>query len=299
MENNSNEEMISKLKESEQKFRILFESSPAVITISNLADSKLIDVNNNFTLLTGIKKEDAINKLTLDLDLWTKKEDRDWLLLTLKEKGEAKNKEFQFKNKDGQILTGLLSAQILHVADKPYIVASIYDITDRKMAEEKLKQSENKFKNLFNNSGIGMFRSRLDGSELLDANDQFLSVTGYTRDESVGKPSMVLWYDPKERDDILKLLKENDRLSRFKFRLKNKAGEIKYCVISLFLYQEDKILEGTIEDMTEQKKAGDELAVKFQEIEKLNRLMVGRELSMVDLKDKIAELEAKLAPNKI
>jgi len=55
------------------------------------------------------------------------------------------------------------------------------------MRRLSLRESEEKFRNLFNNSEIGIFRSRLDGSEVLDVNDKFLDIVGRTREEIEGK----------------------------------------------------------------------------------------------------------------
>ena len=64
-----------------------------------------------------------------------------------------------------------------------------------------LRQSEEKFRNLFNNAEVGMFRTRSDGSAMLDLNDKYLSILGRSREETVGKPSVILWADPKEREE--------------------------------------------------------------------------------------------------
>jgi PAS domain S-box-containing protein len=58
---------------------------------------------------------------------------------------------------------------------------------------ELLRVSEEKFRHLFNNAEIGMFRTRLDGSEVLDVNRKCLEIMGRTREEVLGKPSIKIW----------------------------------------------------------------------------------------------------------
>ena len=69
-------------------------------------------------------------------------------------------------------------------------------VLTRIMTENALRKSEEKYRNIFNNAGVGMFRSRMDGSELLEVNDKFLKILNQTREEVIGKPSVTLWVDP-------------------------------------------------------------------------------------------------------
>ncbi|MFA5846094.1 MAG: transporter substrate-binding domain-containing protein [Thermodesulfovibrionales bacterium] len=134
-----------------------------------------------------------------------------------------------------------------------------------------LRTSEVKFSNLFNNSEVGMFRTRLDGSEILDANEKFLNIFGRAREEVIGKPSVIHWADPHEREEMIKRLKEHGRVAEFECRMLNKKGEVLHCITSLVLYSEQGILEGTIMDITERKNAEEVLQRYFSELEKSNK----------------------------
>jgi len=150
-------------------------------------------------------------------------------------------------------------------------VSTFVDVTDRKRSEEEVRKSEEKFRNLFNNAEVGMFRSRLDGSELLDLNEKYLSIIGWTREEVIGKPTLNLWADPKEREGMRRLLREKGRVNDFEFRLINKAGEVKHCITSLKFYPETGVLEGSIVDITGRKQAEEALCVAKEEAEAANR----------------------------
>src|ERR1039457_321183 len=68
---------------------------------------------------------------------------------------------------------------------------------------EALKKSEEKFRHLFSNAEVGIFRSRLDGSEVLEVNEKFLEIVGMMREDTIGKPSVNLWADPNEREEMV------------------------------------------------------------------------------------------------
>lgn len=132
--------------------------------------------------------------------------------------------------------------------------------------EQILRESEEKFRNLFNNVEVGMFRSRFDGSKLLDVNDKYLSILGWTRGEILGKPSRTLWADPGEREEMIRILEEKGRLEDFECKLLHKTGEVKNCLTSLKLYPETGILEGSIIDITERKRAEKALRSSEQQL---------------------------------
>ncbi len=154
-------------------------------------------------------------------------------------------------------------------AGAPFLVLILFNITLRRKVRAKtsdlqdlvnqLRLSEKKYRNLFNNSEVGIFRSRLDGSEVMEMNRRFLDIVGMTREETLGKPSVNLWADPKEREEMVKRLVANGSVSAFEYKMLNKRqGDVKNCLTSLRLYREQGILEGSILDITELKMAEEE-----------------------------------------
>jgi two-component system, cell cycle sensor histidine kinase and response regulator CckA len=153
------------------------------------------------------------------------------------------------------------------------MTGTIQDITERKEAVERLRTSEEKFRNLFNNAQVGMFRTRLDGSEMLDLNDHYLRIFKRTREELLGRPTEVRWANPQERAEMVRRIEADGHVTDLEFDLLNGDGEVRRCVTSLRLVPEEGILEGSIQDITDRRQAEDALRASEQEFRILAEAM--------------------------
>ena len=145
------------------------------------------------------------------------------------------------------------------------------EIEEREQATEALQENEEKFRNLFNSAEVGMFRTRLDGSEILDMNEKLLNILGRSSGEVQGLPSLIHWLDPSQREELLSRLEIEGRVLNFESRILNKQGEVRTCLMSLVLYREQGVLEGSIIDITERKLAEEDSLRYSAELEKKNK----------------------------
>ncbi len=128
------------LRESEEKFRLTYSSSPDAVNINRLDDGLYADVNEGFIRAIGYTREEIIGKTSLEIDIWNDPADRQKLVEGLKEKGYYENLEAQFRRKDGSLITGLMSARVISLKGVPHIMSITRDITESKLIATKLQQ---------------------------------------------------------------------------------------------------------------------------------------------------------------
>jgi PAS domain S-box-containing protein len=186
------------LRTSEEKFRKVFLTSPDSININRLSDGMYVSINDGFTAITGYTENDVIGKTSLELNIWTDPLDRQKMVEKLRTQGEFKNLEARFRTKDGRIIDGVMSASIIEIDHQPYIVNVTRDITERKRFEFALKQSEGKYRRLYNETPILLHSIDRD-ARVVDVNDYWLKTMGYERDEVIGRKVLDFYTDASRK----------------------------------------------------------------------------------------------------
>ncbi len=249
----------AELIDSEEQFRSLFDNMSEGVALHEIVydggkpvNYRIIDVNKSYESIIGVSREQITGKLATEAyGTTTPPYFEEYLKVSSGKKPYSFEVYFPPMDKHFAISVAPW---------KENGFATLFtDITERKKAENALRESEEKFKNLFNNSEVGMFRTAFDGSKILDMNEKFLSIYGYTKSEMREKPSSAHWANPGERAEMVKILLRDGVVKEFECDMLTKSGEVRKCITSLRLLREQGILEGSIIDITERKKAEQEL----------------------------------------
>ncbi len=141
-----------KIKSSEILFKAIFEASSNSVILTQIEDGKIIEVNKSLVELSGYSKEDLVGRTTKEMSFWPNDDDRIKLIKEVSNLGKADNLELQFRVKSGKLITIKVNIRIVEIFNNKYLLTIIEDITERKLAEEKIKESEARFRLIAENT---------------------------------------------------------------------------------------------------------------------------------------------------
>jgi PAS domain S-box-containing protein len=195
------------LRQSEEKFRLSFQTSPDAINLNRLSDGMCIDINDGFTKLTGYTRKDAIGKTSLELNIWMDQADRERLIDGLRNREYVENLEARFRRKNGEVGTGLMSARILRLNQEELILSITRDITERKQVENALRESENRYHQILEASTDAVL-VRLD-EKIVYVNPSAVNLLGAgCAQVLIGKPYLDLVH-PEDRGESAERVKKS------------------------------------------------------------------------------------------
>ncbi|KKM15573.1 hypothetical protein LCGC14_1694750, partial [marine sediment metagenome] len=257
------------LKESVEKFRTITEQS--FLGIAIMQDNIIKYLNNQLANIFGYTVEEIMNWEVGGFLNVIHPEDREMVANQARKKqlGESDSlDQYQFRGikKNGDAIWLEIYSKSINYNGKPADFATIHDITDGKIFEQKLLESEEKYRSLFDNSPVGIGLSTIEG-KAIDSNDALVELTGYSVEDlnKIGTPS--IYVDPNVRSKILKALQEEGKLHDYEVELRRKDNSEFFGSVSFDLIElgGKKIIQTSLRDITKSKNAE-------QELIKLNKL---------------------------
>lgn len=221
------------LRESEEKFAKAFRASPDGISITELATGRYIEVNEGYSRLLGHTRAELLGRSSLDVAIWEDPDDRDRFVARLLAHRSVCDFELRGRTRDGRCVVVLVSAELVELGGRECIVSVLHDITDRKRAEEALRESEQRFRSYFQLATVGFAITSVT-KQLLEVNDQYCETLGYSRAELEAKT----WAELTHPEDL------PGDVALFESAL---AGQIDgYTLDKRFLRREGRVIYATI-----------------------------------------------------
>jgi PAS domain S-box-containing protein len=145
---------------------------------------------------------------------------------------------------------------------KGIINGVIQDITERKKTKAALREGVEKYRNLFNNAQVGMFRSGMDDGKFFEANDALARMFGYEDRVDILDAEYIAgdnYVDPGTRETLLAIIREHGEFRNFEARLYRKDRSVAWFRYSGRIFPEKGYIEGVIADITEEKRMKERL----------------------------------------
>ncbi|MDQ5984423.1 MAG: hypothetical protein CSYNP_00118 [Syntrophus sp. SKADARSKE-3] len=262
---------VKRMWESENLYRTIFETT-GTATIIVEEDTIVSLVNSEFVALSGYNKEEWEGKKS-----WTEfvvPRDVDRMkayhyLRRIARRAAPRNYECDFIDSRGRIRNVVLTVDMIPGTRKS--IASFADITDYKLALEKIKESGNMYRTIFETTGTATIIIEEDTTVSL-VNSEFVALSGYNKEDWEGKKSWTEIIVPEDVDRMLSFhyLRRNDRQKpprNYEFRLIDSEGRIRNVILTVDIIPGTKKSVASFADITEHKLA----ALRLQESENLYR----------------------------
>ena len=300
MQDSSHDESL----EDYQKYKVLYESSSDAIMTIEPPDWKFTSGNPATLKMFNVKTEKEFLSLTPG-DLSPKfqpdgQDSQEKAKKMIEEALENGSNLFSWTHKryKGEDFPATVLLTKLNYNGKDIIQATVRDISKEKAEKRKL----NLLADIVENSDNAILSKDLNG-KILSWNKGAQKLYGYEANEIVGKNISVLL--PESRFDevkkILKRIENGEKIEHFETERKSKNGKIIQVSLTLSpIKDEDGKIQGAssiARDITKQKQNEKEIQERMEEAEKFNKLMVGRELKMIELKEENKKLKEQLQGN--
>jgi PAS domain S-box-containing protein len=271
------------LEQSEKRFRSLVENSSDSITLLDAEGTILYDAGSVTHRGLGYSHEEYLGRNAFELihpnDL---PETRRLLGELLKKPGAIMTSEYRVRHRDGS--WRWIESTGTNLLQEPGVLAIVVnarDVTQRKQAEERLRQSEQRFSKAFHASPIAISIATLEEGRFIDVNESFLRLMGYTREEIIGRTAigaianrtsvahtrqgiigrtaleLGMWLGAKDRDAFARKLREQGSIRDIESSFRTKTGAIRQGLGSAELIElnGEQCILCLIHDITERKQA--------------------------------------------
>ncbi|MEN6391406.1 MAG: PAS domain S-box protein [Syntrophomonas sp.] len=220
---------------SAEGYATAFHRNPNSTVICSIPDGRYIEVNDAWVKNSGFKREEAIGRTAMELNVWVSLDEREQIMTELRVKGSVCNHEVRFRTKNGSIKICLFSADVLSLPQGTYMLSVFRDITLLKQTDEALRLSQEKYTKAFQSHPEPMSINTLPDGVYVEVNEAWLKATGFTREELMGRSAVdiSLWVNNEEREYWLNRIKANNHTMRgegIRFRMKN--GDIRTFIFS-------------------------------------------------------------------
>ena len=262
-----------RLRESEGRFRALFENLNVVALVIDPSDGRILAANEAAVAYYGWPRERLLSILIWEINTLP----TDEILKRMDQVKSGKKASFilQHRRADGSVRDVEVHSGPIPYDGVTALCSIIHDITERKRAEEALRSSEERFRVAFQTSPDAVVISRLADGMCVSINKGFSSITGYDESEAVGRTTadLNIWDDLEARKKMAEDLRSTGTVRNLEARFRTKQGKNIYGLVSASIINIDGVphIMSVTRDITERKQAEEEARRSKEVLEKTFR----------------------------
>jgi PAS domain S-box-containing protein len=251
-------EMEFRLRDSEDRYRDLVEHSNDLICTHNL-DGHLLWVNEPPIHLLGYSREELLNKPMQAFIVPEGRAEFEEYLRNIRTAGSAEGTMVVLTKGGERRVWEYQNTVRTDGVSTPIVRGIAHDVTEQKRMEKALRVSEEKFSTAFLASPYALAISTIDEDRLIEVNDGFCAISGYAREECIGRTflDLGLWSGSSERNEILAEIRDKGRVrsKQVAFETKSHAHLIANYSAEVISLGRRRCLLSVCEDITDRKRA--------------------------------------------
>lgn len=268
------------LRESEERYRQYFRTTLDCVFMTT-PDGRWIDFNDTLVRMFGYTSREEVLQIPVP-SIYADPGERADFLQEVENAGYVKERPLSFRKRDGTVFDSLITIVPLKSPDGSVkaFIGTFRDITERKKAEQALRESEERYRHIFETFEDLYYETDTNGIITL-LSPSLDNLTGWNREELIGNPATILYVNPGERDLLLDILDREGRVRDYELLLKKRDGtQTPVSLSARRIYHTDGTpagVAGILRDITGRKKAEHAL----RESEEKFRSLVGYSLEAI------------------
>ena len=275
-----------KLKDSEEKFRQIFEQSGDMVVVNNLDTGAILEVNNQFVKRSRVPRELVIGRMDTDFNFFADPAAREQFMKELVENGVVHNLEVQLNGIGyDRPMPALISAVVVRLNNQKCAIIVVREISDVREAERKMRNSETTLRKIFDANLDSITTTDALTRCYTDVNHEFTRSTGFSREEVVGKTywEIGVWPSREESDKFSAAMMRDGEVRNMRAKFYAKDGTLIPCLMSGAMVE----LDGKLSVLTITRNIGDLLAAeqKLQSSEAMLREIFDSSVDNIALTD--------------
>ena len=250
-----------KLKDSEEKFRQIFEQSGDMVVVNNLDTGAILEVNNQFVKRSRVPRELVIGRMDTDFNFFADPAAREQFMKELLENGVVHNFEVQLNGLGyGRPMPALISAVVVRLNNQKCAIIVVREISDVREAERKQRNSETTLRKIFDANLDSITTTDAMTRCYTDCNHEFTRSTGFSREEVVGRTywDIGVWPSREESDNFSAAMMRDGEVRNMRANFYAKDGTLIPCLMSGAMVE----LDGKLSVLTITRNIGDLLAAE-------------------------------------